>query len=258
MTGSESAEMNRLFELLADRATQGLESDQSDELSALLRESREVDSECMDRAAAAVELCLLDPSEVEPMPAAVRRRIEHRLSELPDNGAAEQPPSPIAGRIGPIGAFGWLAAAACLVLAVLAWMSPATNSEPSFAEVAAAPDAVRASWSAGPHPAGENASGEVVWSDSRQAGYMTFRNLPANDPSERQYQLWIFDPDKDQHPVDGGVFDIPSGADEVRVPINAKLPVDDPSMFAVTIEKPGGVVVSDQERLPVLAKIEKG
>jgi hypothetical protein len=55
--------------------------------------------------------------------------------------------------------------------------------------------------------------------------------------------------------LDGGVFDIPTTG-EVIVPINAKLQVREPFMFAITIEKPGGVVVSSRERLPLLAKVE--
>ncbi len=49
---------------------------------------------------------------------------------------------------------------------------------------------------------------------------------------------------------------IPPGGDEVVVPIAAKLDVARPYMFAITIEKPGGVVVSSRKRLPLLAKVE--
>ena len=40
------------------------------------------------------------------------------------------------------------------------------------------------------------------------------------------------------------------------MPIQAKLHVEEVYMFAITIEKPGGVVVSSRERLPLLAKVE--
>ena len=39
------------------------------------------------------------------------------------------------------------------------------------------------------------------------------------------------------------------------IPIEVKLPVVEPTLFANTIEKPGGVVVSSRERLPLLAKV---
>ena len=84
---------------------------------------------------------------------------------------------------------------------------------------------------------------------------MRFRGLAPNDPTERQYQLWIFDPsrsDWEAEPVDGGVFDVGAGG-EVVVPIDAKLAVAETALFAVTLEVPGGVVVSDRERLVLTA-----
>ena len=53
-------------------------------------------------------------------------------------------------------------------------------------------------------------------------------------------------------PVDGGVFDVNSNG-EVVVAITPKLRVNDLGMFAVTVEKPGGVVVSKRERIVVTA-----
>ena len=102
---------------------------------------------------------------------------------------------------------------------------------------------------------GDSAYGDVVWSDATQTGYMRFRGLKANDPAVEQYQLWVFDAERDdKHPVDGGVFDIPAGVDEAIVPIDAKLPVSKAVLFAITVERPGGVVVSDRSRLPLLAE----
>ena len=74
-----------------------------------------------------------------------------------------------------------------------------------------------------------------------------------NDRAQAQYQLWIFDKDRDaRYPVDGGVFDVPVSG-EVVVPITARLHVDQPTLFAVTVEKPGGVVVSKREHIVVTA-----
>ena len=84
---------------------------------------------------------------------------------------------------------------------------------------------------------------------------MVFSGLPVNNPNVEQYQLWIFDTDKGQdHPVDGGVFDI-AGTKQVVVPIDARIPVNKAVQFAITVEKPGGVVVSDKSRLPLLAEV---
>lgn len=96
--------------------------------------------------------------------------------------------------------------------------------------------------------------GEVVWSDSRQEGYLTLSHLPSNNPLASQYQLWIVDPSRDELPVDGGVFDIRSSSGPTIIPINAKLPVHAPAAFVVTREKPGGVVRSKQEVVAAIAK----
>jgi hypothetical protein len=56
------------------------------------------------------------------------------------------------------------------------------------------------------------------------------------------------------YPVDGGVFEIPADGGEVVIPIEAKLPVGQPTLFAVTVEPPGGVVVSSRERIVLVAQ----
>ncbi len=107
--------------------------------------------------------------------------------------------------------------------------------------------------------------GDVVWSDAENRGYMRISGLAVNDPSLDQYQLWIFDatrPSGDlpqfgegllsQRPVDGGVFDVHADG-EVIIEIDAKLVVEQAAAFAITVEPPGGVVVSDRSRVPLLA-----
>ena len=73
---------------------------------------------------------------------------------------------------------------------------------------------------------------------------MLLTGMPVNDPATSQYQLWLVDPDRDENPVDGGVFDIPADESSVVIPIDAKLAVNNPTVFAITREQPGGVVVS--------------
>jgi len=118
------------------------------------------------------------------------------------------------------------------------------------------PDLVKADWTNPTKDATSlDASGHVVWSDSRQEGYMVIDGLAVNDEQKNQYQLWIFDTARDDAlPVDGGVFDIDSEG-RVIVPIDAKLSITKAKMFAVTIEDPGGVVQSKRERLPLLAPV---
>jgi anti-sigma-K factor RskA len=51
------------------------------------------------------------------------------------------------------------------------------------------------------------------------------------------------------------VFDIPAGVGEVIVPIRVRVPVADATLFAVTVEPAGGVVVSTRERIVLLAQV---
>ena len=84
---------------------------------------------------------------------------------------------------------------------------------------------------------------------------MIFKGLPVNDKSKETYQLWIFqDAELEKHPIDGGVFNVNDNGD-VIVPIDAKLRVNGPKVFAITVEKPGGTVVSEREKIVALAKV---
>lgn len=135
---------------------------------------------------------------------------------------------------------------------------PRTLAEQRADLLASASDVTTLPWSATKDPNATGASGDIVWSKSAQKGFMRFTGLAANDPKQIQYQLWIFDKSRPQEtPVDGGVFDV-SATGEVIVPITAKLSVDEPVLFAVTIEKPGGVVVSKRERIVVTAAPKAG
>ncbi len=124
--------------------------------------------------------------------------------------------------------------------------------------LAEAADVQTLPWTATKDPAAQGATGDVVWSPSRQEGYLRFVGLSPNDPKAIQYQLWIFDKLRDDRfPVDGGVFDVgPSG--EVVIKISPKLFVNEPVLFAITVEPPGGVVVSKRERIVVTAAPKAG
>ena len=98
-------------------------------------------------------------------------------------------------------------------------------------------------------------TGEVVWDGNGQRGFARFVGLPRNDPTKEQYQLWIFDATRDERfPVDGGVFDVEQDG-TVVVRIQPKVSINAPTLFAVTVEEPGGVVVSDRSRLVATAPI---
>jgi hypothetical protein len=133
-------------------------------------------------------------------------------------------------------------------------IEPPSAAEARAALLANQPFVLRRNWSAAGDPTGRGVTGDVVWDARTQTGYMRFVGLRRNDTAREQYQLWIFDGRRDQrYPVDGGVFDADGGA-EVVVPIRARLPVGTPLAFAVTLERAGGVVVSDRERVVVIAR----
>ena len=153
---------------------------------------------------------------------------------------------------------GWAAAACLLVFFNL----PSSDAPSPPPELTAAqklealrdiPDTQRLDFSPASDPYSE-ISGEVIWNDERQEGYMSLANLPVNDPTQNQYQLWIVDPERDELPVDGGVFDIPVDSETAIIPIRNALQVTKPAAFVITLEQPGGVVKSKQEVVVALAK----
>ena len=89
-----------------------------------------------------------------------------------------------------------------------------------------------------------------------QEGYLRFTNLPKNDTGVYTYQLWIFDENQDpKTPIDGGIFDV-NAEGEIIVPITAKLRARGAKAFAITMEKPGGVMVSDRSKIVTLGSVK--
>lgn len=140
----------------------------------------------------------------------------------------------------------WYLAVACLVLAVLGWWPAFIYGKPS---IAAAPrkfaefvrqtsDLVQATW-VRKAPGFTVVSGDVVWSNANQYGFMRLVGLPPNNPQVAQYELWIVDPNRDKNSIDGGVLEVRT-AGEAVIPIDAKRHADNPEVFAITLEKPGG------------------
>jgi hypothetical protein len=274
---AKQTKQEQLEALLGDRALVGLSEEQQAELAALLGGE---DDESFDRAAAAVDLATAGP--LEPLPAHLAAKIEadaRRTLHAPQVSSRVRATKDVTRWAG------WMAAAACFALAAAGWwrasltpsmpvasmpttppssapapvpVAPPTPTPAALREqLLAAPDAIRVDWSTTKDPAAHGASGDVVWSETRQSGFMRFHGLAANDPSKSQYQLWIFDPSQDaKTPIDGGVFDVDPKSGDVIVPIAAKLHVSGPTLFAVTVEKPGGVVVSKRERIVVTAAVK--
>ena len=254
---------DNLIELLVDRATEGLSKSEQDQLDELLRGHPEVDPETFERAAAAVHLAVVPPTE--RLPDHLRSALEEDAAKFFRHDAFGAPPDNVVRlerQVAPApkpNPWPWLATAAALLLAVAGWWPGTEPDAPTFAEQRAAlidQGAVVVSWTATEDPTATGVMGDVVWSQSGQRGFMLFSGLEPNLPTSFQYQLWIFDASRDErYPVDGGVFDIPAGANEVVIPILPRVPIDEAVLFAVTVEAPGGVVVSDRERIAVLAEL---
>jgi hypothetical protein len=281
-----------LVDLLIKQVTEGLSPVEQRALDVLDSAVASANLKGLERAAAAITLA--GSTDAEPLPPGLAERVARQAEEhfaaaagvgpAAGMGAAGKPVdlaaarSAAASRAPPAaprsGAYGWLAAAACLVLAVIAWNRsppppPVAQSgtppeavapppaKPTAAEERAAllakSDSLKVTLGATKDPAAAGVSGDVVWDPATQRGFLHLVGLAPNDPAVRQYQMWIFDGGRDKrYPVDGGVFDIAANATEVVIPIHAVLPVWSAKAFAVTVEKPGGVVVSGLEHVVVL------
>ncbi len=281
-----------LFDLLTKKATYGLnaaEQKQFDELSA---DANFRMDDSFDIAAAAIGLMDL---EIEAMPAHLHSKIlasgDSYFASIDGVTEAPWPPPKKAEAVDmqPTFAFepkrsgianwlGWaLAAAACVALAFNIYttriQTPPTvaggptptvtpdkpNPAKQYEDLLLASNIIKANFGAAPkaEPELSHVAGEVIWSDEKQAGYMKLRNLPKNDKGKSTYQLWLFEENQgEKTPIDGGTFDVDAEG-EVIIPINAKLKAKNPGMFAITVEKPGGVVVSKRDKIAALAQVGK-
>ena len=265
------ADRDRLDELQAAEAIASLAPDEQAELDELVARHPAAEQAQSSLSQVCALLCLAE-ARPEAVPRSLREKL-HRAAERfasqtasPQDGggpvstAVTADSSSLkrgAGVLGFVGGAVIGAAAAAVLLALLLRPapapSPATPAEAFEQFVSDSPDEVRYPWAQ--HESGyEQVTGWAVWSESKQAGYLVLGGLPANDPSQRQYQLWIVDPDRDEFPVDGGVFDVQAHLEadgKAYIPIDAKLPVRDPKAFALTLEQPGGVVKSNNPLLVV-------
>lgn len=246
----------RFDELCAGRALGDLTMEEERELASLCKQLGLAPDAALDLLAAAIDAEARQVS-TEMLPAHLSRRLHEWADQAAEPPAANViHPQVSAWRIvarNPVS--GWMAAAALLMFALLITREK-PPLPPAQAEIrlrAEAADLIERKF------AGlgdfKQAAGSVIWSDQLQQGYMTLSGIPVNDPRQAQYQLWIVDPARDpDSPVDGGVFDIPADGSPVVIPIAAKLALSKPQAFVITLEQPGGVVKSKQEKVVALAK----
>jgi hypothetical protein len=230
----------RLEELLGIEATQGLSPAEATELDRLLEAFPDEDPDGFELAAAALHLALA--GRPEEMPPALAEKL-HLAAVAFTPAAALRPRPARPGRRARAMWAGWAVAAGLAgVLVYTNWPRP----EQPLAKVregfirTATPTAF----------AGEKktVSGNIVWSDKEQTGFLEVRGLQPIDATAGTYQLWIVDGGRNdpehKQPIDGGVFEVkPDGTALVR--IRAPIKVNQAVAFAITKERvPGGVVVS--------------
>ena len=261
-----------LIDLLEKRAVYGLTEEEQKQLDEL--EGR--DDMSFELTASAITLAEL--GHIEEMPANLRAKLVADANEFfvehSENKAVAEPLMETSEpRLGILSWLGWaLAAAAIIALAINVWLTrteaprqivrPIETPTPPPKQLT--PEQMReqlltsgtelAQAEIGPGTVKEIApAGDFVWSDEKQVGYVRVSGLPKNDPTKQTYELWIFDETQDpKTPINGGTFDV-SADGEVVVPIDASLHVKNPKVFAISIEKPGGVVVPGT-RIAALAK----
>ncbi len=262
MTSTPSGE-ERLLDLLIKRTLEGVDLDEAREITLLLDEHPLVQPQGLENTVAALDAIAL--GDQPPLPDSIRAAVMARLAPAQLNQAAKTTP--------PNGsAWPWLAVAASVLLAGAGWWQALWSAEPTWVNVRRTQPTLPPPVDSGPSDrervygdpgklvvpfvATDQSSGMrgiVYWSGASQLGYMELDGLAINEPTIEQYQLWIFDATRsDAQPVDGGVFDIATSGSNV-VEVQAKLLVRAASLFAITVEPPGGSVVSTRERLLALA-----
>jgi hypothetical protein len=253
----------RLSELAAERALFGLGPAEALELERLQSEHGASEARELELAAAELDLALAG-RPLEPLSDSVRTALARageqwtaaRQHEIAPSAPPGADPLAEARRAAIWPLAGWALAAAAAVVAVLGWLprepQPVRAVDPAqaFDALRSVPGTLNPSFAATVHAPG--AGGAVAWSQSDQQGFVHLVGLPANDPTVEQYQLWILDAEQKQ-PIDAGVFDVAGG--ESWIAIDPNLAVARPTAFAVTLEKPGGVVVSALDRVVLMATL---
>lgn len=271
----------KLIELLSDQAIFGLDENESAELERLKQRFPDWEKDSFESAATAISLSKLPAGEMVPehLREKIAAQAENFFSQndeiIEESGATPPMSERAIIETAPEKTFGWnwlgwaVAAVAIVALGISLWsmqtqpttelaknptptVTPTPTLNEQFNGLLASDKAVKASFDA---VAFKSLNGNVVWSNEQQKGYIRVSGLPINDKSKETYQFWIFDAVQgEKTPVSGGTFDVAEDGD-VIIPINADVKVSDPKAFAITVEKPGGVVVSKQEKVAGIAKI---
>src|SRR5262245_35145297 len=193
-------ERDQLHELLADAARDRGTPEQEAELETLLLEGGEAEKLSFEVTAAELNLGLLASDDLHAMPLPLKAKIEaagrawcamHASGPIPFARSA-----PRAGaRRRLVTLSPWLAAAAGVTIAVLAW-SPYSKADP-IRLVEQDPKKIEVpfgAWIDGSEkPSEDSGIGCVCWSEAKQCGVLKLHKaFPCND-CDHQFQLWIID-----------------------------------------------------------------
>lgn len=266
--------IERVIDLQIDQAVGSITETDLRELNALLAQYPQLRTEEYEYAAAAVERAFVK-DDSDAMPAQVAARVIdaiHSLSSLPTATQGGSPGLRLTDATTPqlvshsrprFAMLGWMAAAACLTIAAAVWFTRPAPVQPPVTQTAsqklqmfkdATPDLVQADWADWDDPEITGATGTVYWSESQQTGFMEFANLTPNDPTQEQYQLWIIDERGLETRVSGAIFNSDTAGTTI-VEIEPSIAIRNAALFAITIEQPGGVWVSDMKRRVVIASL---
>ena len=273
-TGPQDQPDEATMDLLIKQVIEGLSPAEERALDVLDSAVASAHARDLERAAAAITLA--GTTAAEPLPRVLRERIEAEARAFFASAAGVPPRpapesvSPQPGQIPPRGAqtrrgawaggAGWWAAAACLVLAVAGWLRSPSHVAPTLAEQRAAliarPDSVKINFGATKEPAAAGVSGDVVWDPAHAARLHPLRRVCR--PTIRSCsntRSGSSTPSATSATRSTAAFStFPPMAAEVHRADPGGIPVRAAKAFAVTIEKPGGVVVSAREHIVALAQ----
>lgn len=257
-------ERDQLHELLADAALDRLTPEQEVELERLLVDGGEDTKLSFEVSAAELNLALLSRADIQTMPAPVRARLEAAGRAW----CAAQSSGPIPLNRSVLGTVGtrrrlvtwspWLAAAAGVTLAVLAW-SPHSKADP-IRLVEQDPKKIEVpfgTWTEASDKTCEDIGiGCVCWSDSLQEGVLKLHKaFPCND-CDHQFEIWIIYGRGDQERITAGVFDCKTAC-ESRILFHPPITVHDVQSFAITMEPSGGKADPDLDHKIAIGRCGK-
>jgi hypothetical protein len=246
-----AAERERLLDLAVLAATEGAEALTAAELAALRTADLLGEVERLELAAAWLSGALeVGPPEPLPAPveALVRAGVRGYLGAAPVQAAAGRPRS---RRLAAV-------AAAALAIAGGWWLSGTTAAPPprTAAEVraellAGSPTRSSSPGTRRPRPRARGTTGDVVWSTSPPGRLPAAPRAPAERPPRPSTTSSGSSTPRATASRWTGASSTSRPAPEVLAPIAARLRVDAPELFAITLERRGGVVVSEGPLLVV-------